>query len=121
MGRGYQYGTKGLLRYGSPPAPTPKVIVDAQGPELLKLSVSASTKGVFLNIFQIQTENVIDENALREYHYEPLCAPDAVLVLVLTPAGDISAPLRCAMVQYSHSEPPLRTEAATHYTAVSYI
>jgi Heterokaryon incompatibility protein (HET) len=72
-------------------------------------------------ILSTQPNNILmDAQSLPEYRYEPLCAPDAVRVVVLKPAKVFEDPLRCDIIQYSRSEFLCNPDNTAHYTAVSY-
>ena len=62
----------------------------------------------------------MDKTSLPRYKYKPLCAADAVRVLVLKPTQNSSDPLSCEIIQYSRSEFLRNPNNDTHYTAVSY-
>jgi hypothetical protein len=55
-----------------------------------------------------------------QYTYKPLCASDAVRVLVLKPNSDFNADLEGEIIQYRRSEMFSNTDSDAHYDAISY-
>ncbi|KAL6887112.1 heterokaryon incompatibility domain-containing protein [Trichoderma evansii] len=50
----------------------------------------------------------------NKYHYEPLCAEDAIRLIVLNAAAGRTAPLSCSLIQCRRSAPMI------NYNAISY-
>lgn len=61
-------------------------------------------------------------DGIPDYRYEPLVAADAVRVLVVHPADSLNDPLRCSIIQYTHSAGRSSDNDCNdrHYSAVSY-